>query len=105
MKLTSQMRKILKQMESGAYIREARDTFMEKSKWFLQDEKTIYAQVTELMIGKLFQTGLIEQWFIPVNRQGKQTNEDLYCLVGKLPEEFSYLKAMGEEPNRLEVQE
>lgn len=105
MKLTTQMRKILKQMEAGAYIREARDTYMEVSTWWLQDEKSTYAQVTEPMIAKLFKTGLVEQWFIPVKRQDKQTNEDLYCLVGQLPTEFKYLQTMGEEPNRLEVQE
>lgn len=104
-KLTTQMRKILKRMESGAYIREERDTFQETSTWWLTDDNAIYAQVTEPMLGKLFKTGLVEQWFVPVTRQGKQTNEDLWCLVDKLPEQFDYLRTMGDEPIRFSANE
>lgn len=95
--LTAQMKKVLKQMEQGAYIREERDTSREKSKWWLQDGKSLYGQVTEPMLDKLFRTGLIEQWQVPF----RETTRDLFCLTDKLPKEYEWIRDRGETAHRI----
>lgn len=82
--ITSRMRWIVNQLKSDptAYIKESRNTYTEESIYWLHVGDTAIARVTEPMLDKLCEAGLIvEVGMVEVRRRGEfVTNESVYCL-------------------------